>query len=164
MILWSCIVLGAPAIYEMFRNVGGRHRWLALGVLGILLADAGGDLLLYYQANHGNRAEWKAAFHMIQEQSRPDDVVVTYWPEFRPFYLDREFVQYEAIDVQTLLDSDKRYWFVMDAETIWANPKVKTFLETNGRLIDIRYLRTPDDFYLRIYLFDPDQPLAQSKN
>jgi mannosyltransferase len=164
MILWSWIVLAAAAIYEMFRNVGGRHRWLALGVLGVLLADAGGDLLLYYRANHGNRAEWKTAFHMIQEQSRPDDVVVTYWPEFRPFYLDREFIQYEDIDVPTLLDSGRRYWFVMDAETIWANPKVKTFLETNGRLIDIRYLRTPDDFYLRIYLFDPDQPLVQSKN
>jgi hypothetical protein len=41
-----------------------------------------------------------------------------------------------------------------------ANPKVKAFVEKNGRLIDVRYLRTPDDFYLRIYLFDPNQALS----
>jgi len=164
MVLFSWIVLAAIAIHEMFKNVNGQHKWLTLGILALLLAGAGGDLLPYYRTNHGNRAEWKTAFYTIQEQSRPDDIVVTYWPEFRPFYLDREFIQYEEIDVPTLLDSGKRYWFVMDAETIWANPKVKTFLETNGRLIDVRYLRTPDDFYLRIYIFDPDQPLVRSKN
>jgi uncharacterized membrane protein len=164
MILWSWIVLAAVAIHEMCKNVSGRHKWLALGVLTVLLADAGGDLILYYRANHGNRAEWKTAFYIIQEQSRPEDVVVTYWPEFKPFYLDREFIQYEEIDVPTLLDSGKRYWFVMDAETISANPEVKAFVEENARLIDVRYLRTPDDFYLRVYLFDPDQTLLQLKN
>jgi mannosyltransferase len=161
MILFSWMVLAGVAIHEMFRNVNGQHKWLALGILALLLAGAGGDLLLYYRTNHGNRAEWKAAFYTIQEQSRPDDVVVTYWPEFKPFYLDREFMQYEEIDVPTLLDSGKRYWFVMDAETIWANPKVKAFVEENARLIDVRYLRTPDDFYLDIYLFDPRQPLPR---
>jgi len=164
MVLWSWIVLAAVAIYEMLRNVGGRHKWLALGVLAVLLADAGGDLLLYYRTNHGNRPEWKTAFYMIQEQSQPDDIVVTYWPEFKPFYLDREFIQYEEVDVPTLVDSGRRYWFVIDAETIWANPEVKAFVEENARLIDVRYLGTPDDFYLRIYFFDPDTPLVQSKN
>ena len=75
--------------------------------------------------------------------------------------MDREFIQYEEIDVQSLLESEKQYWFVIDAETIWANPEVKSFLEQNARLIDIRYLRTPDDFYLRIYFFDPKQLLPQ---
>lgn len=89
---------------------------------------------------------------------------MTYWPEFRPFYLDREFVQYEDIDVSTLLDSDKRCWIVMDAETVRANLEVKAFLEKKGQLIDVRYLRTPDDFYLRIYLFDPDQSPAETQN
>jgi uncharacterized membrane protein len=160
--LFSWILLAAVAVHELLAHLTGQHKWLAIGVLTLLLLDAGGDALLYYRINHGNRAEWKTAFHMIQKQSRPDDVVVTYWPEFRPFYLDREFIQYEEIDVPTLLDSGKRYWFVLDAETIWANPKVKDFLEKNGQLIDVRYLRTPDDFFLRIYLFDPSQPLLQS--
>ena len=164
MILFSWIVLAAFAIHELFFHVSGQHKWLAVGVLALLLMDAGGDALLYYRINRGNRAEWKTAFNIIQEQSRPDDVVVTYWPEFQPFYLDREFVQYEEINVQTLLDSGKRYWFVIDAETIWANPEVKAFLEKNARLIDVRYLRTPDDFFLRVYLFDPNQSLLQEYN
>jgi uncharacterized membrane protein len=161
MVLFSWAVLAAVAIQELFSHLTGQHKWLAIGVLALLLLDAGGDALLYYRVNHGNRAEWKTAFDIIEEQSRPEDVIVTYWPEFRPFYLDREFIQYEQIDVSTLLDSGKRFWVVLDAETIWANPKVKAFLEKNGRLIDVRYLRTPDDFYLRIYFFDPRQSLPR---
>lgn len=161
MILFSWVVLAAFAIQEMFAHINGPHKWLALGVLALLLADAGSDALLYYRANHGNRGEWKTAFYIIQERSQPDDIVVTYWPEFGPFYLDREFVPYEQIDVPSLLESGKRYWFVIDSETILANPEVKDFLEQNGRLIDIRYLRTPDDFYLKIYFFDPSQSIPQ---
>ena len=164
MVLFSWVLLTAVAIQELLSHLSGQHQWLAIGVLALLLLDAGGDMLLYYRINHGNRADWKMAFQTIQQQSQPDDVVVTYWPEFRPFYLDREFIPYEEIDVLTLLKSDRRYWFVLDAETIWANAKVKAFVEKNGRLIDVLYLRTPDDFYLRIYLFDPHQPLASSKN
>lgn len=159
-ILFSWIVLAAIAICELFTHVNGLYKWFAVGMLVLLLSDAGGDNLLYYHANHGNRAEWKTAFSIIQERSQSNDIVVTYWPEFAPFYLSgREFIQYEDINVPTLLSSGKRYWFVIDAETIWANPEVVSFLETDARLIDIRYLRTPDDFFLRIYFFDPSQPL-----
>jgi mannosyltransferase len=160
MTLFSWIILAAIGISELFTRVNGIHKWLAVGVLVLVLADSGSANLLYYRVNNGNRADWKAAFHLIQMQSQPEDVVVTYWPEFRPFYLDRRFIQYEEIDVPTLLESGKRYWFVLDAETIWANPKVKAFVEKNGRLIDVLYLRTPDDFFLKIYLVDPSQPLS----
>jgi 4-amino-4-deoxy-L-arabinose transferase-like glycosyltransferase len=161
MILFSWSALAAVAIYELYRHSQGLHKWLAVGVLAILVADAGGDALLYYRANHGNRAEWKEAFFIIEERSQADDVVVSYWPEFGPFYLDREFIQYEDIDVPTLMESGNRYWFVLDAETIWSNQEVKAFVEENARLVDVRYLRTPDDFYLRIYFFDPSQPLPR---
>jgi len=80
---------------------------------------------------------------------------VTYWPELGSVYLDRQFIEYEHIDVPTIVNSRNRYWFVIDSETIWANPNLKAFLEKDSELIDIRYLRTPDDFFLRIYLFDP---------
>lgn len=161
MILFSWIVLAAVAIHELISHTSELQKWLAVGVLALLLADAGGDALLYYRTNHGNRAEWETAFSIIEEQSQPEDVVVTYWPEFGPFYLDREFIQYEDIDVATLLNSGRRYWFLIDAETIQANPQVVSFLERDARLIDLRYLRTPDDFYLRIYFYDPNQPLPR---
>jgi len=160
MTLFSWIILAAIGINEMLTQVNGIHKWLAVGVLVLVLADAGSENLLYYRVNNGNRADWRAAFHLIQVQSQPDDIVVTYWPEVGAFYLDREFIQYEDIDVPTILNSERQYWFVLDAETIWANPQVKALLESQAQLIDIRYLRTPDDFYLRIYHFDPKQSRA----
>jgi 4-amino-4-deoxy-L-arabinose transferase-like glycosyltransferase len=160
-ILFSWIVLAAVVIHELFKNTTNLHKWLVVGILVMVLGDASGDNLLYYQVNHGNRAEWKTVFKIIEERSMTEDIVVTYWPEFAPFYLDREFIQYEDIDIQTLLNSGKRYWFVVDAETIYANPDVIAFLEHDARLVDISYLRTPDDFFLRIYFFDPSQPVPQ---
>jgi hypothetical protein len=148
-------LLVAIGVRVLFAQLRGMQKWLAVGVLVLLLVDAGSDNLLYYRVNNGNRGDWKTAFHIIEERSQPNDIVVTYWPEFGPFYLDRPFIQYEDIDIPTLLASGKRYWFVLDAETIWANRNVKAFVEKNGRLVDVRYLRTPDDFFLRIYLFDP---------
>ena len=164
MTLFSWMILAAVGISELFTRINGIHKWLAVGVLVLVLADAVGENLLYYRVNNGNRADWRAAFHLVQVQSQPDDIVVTYWPEVGAFYLDRQFIQYEDIDVPTILNGQQQYWFVLDAETIWANPEVKVFLEGNARLIDVRYLRTPDDFFLRIYLFDPSQSLLQSDN
>jgi mannosyltransferase len=160
MTLFSWIILAAVGISELLTRVNGIHKWMAVGVLALVLADAGSENLLYYQVNNGNRADWRAAFHLIQVRSQPEDIVVTYWPEVGDFYLEREFVQYEDIDVPTMLNSERQYWFVLDAETIWANPQVKAWLERQAQLIDIRYLRTPDDFYLRIYHFDPEQSSA----
>src|SRR5215216_4004179 len=157
MTLFSWIILAAIGISELFMRVNGIHKWLAVGVLMLVLADAGSENLLYYRVNTGNRADWRAAFHLIEAQSQPDDIVVTYWPEVGAFYLNREFIQYEDIDVPTLLNGERQYWFVLDAETIWANEDVKALLESQAQLIDIRYLRTPDDFYLRIYRFDPEE-------
>jgi hypothetical protein len=155
MILYSWIILAAKGVNELFSKIKGTTKWLVTGMLLLLLADAGSDLVLYFHVNHGNRREWKTAFHMIQEKSQVEDIVVTFWPEFGPFYLDREIVKYEEIEVPTILNSEEVYWFVVDSETIWANPELKRFLENEAQLIDIRYLRTPDDFFLRIYRFDP---------
>ena len=160
MTLFSWIALAAIGINELIKQVNGAPRWIAIGVLALLLADAASDGLLYYRVNNGNRADWRAAFRIVQTESEPDDIVVTYWPEVGSYYLDREFIQYEEIDVPTILRSEQQYWFVIDAETIYANADVNALLEREAQLIDIRYLRTPDDFYLRIYRFDPKQNQA----
>jgi uncharacterized membrane protein len=160
MTLFSWLILAAIGIKELLTRVNGIHKWLAVGVLFLILADAGSENLLYYQVNNGKRADWRAAFYTIQVQSQPDDIVVTYWPELGAFYLDREFIQYENIDVSTVLNSEQQYWFVLDAETAWANPEMKALLETRAQLIDVHYLRTPDDFFLRIYRFDSEQSEA----
>jgi 4-amino-4-deoxy-L-arabinose transferase-like glycosyltransferase len=155
--LFSWVILAAYGVNELFKSTNGLHRWLAVAVLMILFFDAASDSLLYFRVNYGHRGEWKTAFNIIKERGKPEDAVVAYWPEFGPHYLGREVIAYEDIDVATVLNSGERYWFVIDAETIWANKELYLWLEDNARLIDIRYLRTPDDFYLRIYHFDPKQ-------
>jgi 4-amino-4-deoxy-L-arabinose transferase-like glycosyltransferase len=160
MVLLSWIVLVAWGIQALLNKNKGINKWLVVSILILLLADAGSDLLLYYRVNHGNRGEWKTAFQIVQEKSDPDDIVAAFWPEFGPFYLDRQIVKYEDIDVPTIIENEDVYWFVLDAETIWANLEVKDFLENEAQLIDVHYLRTPDDFFLRVYRFDPEQALT----
>jgi len=57
MMLFSWIVLAAVGIRELFVHVNGSHKWLAAGVLVLLLADAGSQNLLYYRVNNGNRGD-----------------------------------------------------------------------------------------------------------
>lgn len=151
------LILAAFAIWELLSQTQGYGKLLALGVLAVLLADAVGSNILYYHVNNGNRRDWRAAFEIVQQQSRSEDVVVAWWPEFSPFYLaGREILPYKDATVEEMLESGQRYWFVIDSETVWGNISMRDFLERHGRLIDILYLRLPeDDFNLKIYLFDP---------
>jgi mannosyltransferase len=152
----SWIILGAVGIRQIFSDTRGHGKILAVGLLFVVLADAAGLNLMYYHVNNGNRRDWKGAFAMVKQRSKQDDLYVSYWPELGQYYLKEEVISWEEIDPDTVLESAKRYWFVLDSETIYANKEMKTWVEQNARLIDVKYLRTPDDFYLRIYLFDPN--------
>jgi hypothetical protein len=55
------------------------------------------------------------------------------------------------------MNSSNRFWFVVDSETVWANDKMNTWLNDNADLIEVKYLRTPEDLYLRTYLYDPEK-------
>jgi hypothetical protein len=85
----------------------------------------------------------------------PGDQYVTWWPEFGPYYLDQEIISWGEIDPELVKNSDERFWFVLDEETIWGNRPMKRWIEKNGELIDIDYLRTPDEASLHVYLYDP---------
>lgn len=151
------LVLAAVALNELMSRTSGLGYLLTFGVLVVLLVDAAGSDILYYHVNNGHRRDWRAAFEMIEEKSQSDDVVVAWWPEFSPFYFEnREIIPYKDVSVEAMLESEKRYWFVIDSETVWGNIPVRDWLELHGQLIDILYLRLPeDDFNLKIYLYDP---------
>lgn len=155
------LILAAITIKELVRQTQGLGKLLALAVIVMLVAEAAGNNLLYYRVNDGNRRDWRAAFEMIKERAVDGDVFVAWWPEFSPYYLGQEIVPWKDVKVETVLRSGKRYWFVVDSETVWGNMPLKVWLEQNGDLIDILYLRLPeDDFHLRIYLYDPNQHTA----
>jgi 4-amino-4-deoxy-L-arabinose transferase-like glycosyltransferase len=153
--LFSWIILAVVGINEIASWLQGNSRWLAIAVFFVLFAYALNDILLYYQVNHGDRLPWKSAFSSVEERAREQDVIVAFWPEFHPFYTDQPISAYEALDLKSMLASQQRYWFVLDSETIWTNGDVKTWLEGNAELIDVWYLRRPENNFLRVYLFDP---------
>jgi mannosyltransferase len=151
----SWIVLAAVAVKGIFAQAKNHGRLLAAGVLVLLLADAAGDILLYYHVNHGGRRDWERAFALIEERSREGDRFVSFWPELEDYYLGQEVISLQDIDPEIVLQSGERFWFVTDSETEWGNKEMKLWLEHNAELIEVLYLRTPDDFSLRIYLYDP---------
>jgi 4-amino-4-deoxy-L-arabinose transferase-like glycosyltransferase len=149
------VILAAYGINELLKSTNGLHKWLSAAVLVMLLLDAASANMLYFKVNNGNRRDWKGAFALINEQSSEGDLYISYWPELGEYYLGKEAIAWEEIDPKTVLESGKRYWFVLDSETIWANLKMKSWVEKNASLVEVKYLRTPDDFFLRIYLYDP---------
>jgi hypothetical protein len=139
--------------------LGQQQTLLAVALLGLLLADATADNLLHYQVNEGSRRDWRGAFALVQEQAGPSDAVVAFWPEFAPFYLDREIIAWDEMTPgrarETAVTTGHPVWFVVDSETVWGNLPLKSWLETHAELIEVFYLRTPFDQNLRIYRYDP---------
>jgi uncharacterized membrane protein len=153
--LFSWIILAIVGIDNIASRLQANYRWLAAGVFFVFFAYAFNDVLLYYQANYGNRLPWKSAFSTVERRSREHDVIVAFWPAFHPIYADQPIIAYEDVDLEDMLASDERYWFVLDSETIWTNAKAKIWLESNAELIEVWYLRRPENNFLRVYLFDP---------
>lgn len=154
--LTSWIILAAAAVEGIFAETRGKSKILAIGLLAMLLIDAAGTNLLYFHVNHGNRLDWKSAFAIVQAGLQNEDVVVAFWPEFGPYYLPgKEIVAYQEVTEQMVRQSGQRYWFVLDSETLWSNYELKGWVEQNADLINLLYLRTPDDNALFVYLYDP---------
>jgi hypothetical protein len=158
--LFSWIILAAVGIDEIISALNGNVMWLAAGIFFVLFMHAVNDLLLYYEANQGDRLPWKSAFALVQERADENDVAVAFWPEFSPYYLNHDIIAYQDVKLDTMLKSGKRYWFVLDSETIWTNGNLKNWLEQNAVLIEVWYLRRPENNFLRVYLFDPIRTTA----
>lgn len=150
------LILAALGIRELLSHSRGMAKLLALGLAAILVAESAGSQLLYYFANNGNRLDWRTAFQTVEMKSRADDVVVAWWPEFGPFYLDRAIIPWKDVSPESVIEDRKRHWFIVDSETIWNNARMKEWIEKHGQLINLLYLRLPEgNFYIRIYLYDP---------
>lgn len=149
------ILLAAVAIKIIGDNLRDKRAWLAVAVLAMLVADAAGSHILYYRVNEGNRRDWRSAFTLVRERAQEDDMVVAYWPEFGPYYLHRDISAWEETPVKKVIDDGRRTWFVLDSETVWGDLQKKQWIEQNAELIEVFYLRTPEDNSIRVYLYDP---------
>jgi 4-amino-4-deoxy-L-arabinose transferase-like glycosyltransferase len=155
--LCSWLILTAVAVKELMAHTKDKAKLLAAGVLILLVADAAGSALLYYGVNNGNRRDWKGTFASIERLAEEGDVVVSNWPKLTEFYLGDEGIEWQIIDPEMVLNNSNRFWFVVDSETIWTNGEMKSWIEENAELIEVKYLRTPEDISLRVYRYDPEQ-------
>jgi hypothetical protein len=150
------LLLCTIAIWELLVRTRGVGKYLAFGLLIVLTADTVGKNVPYYLVNHGGRRDWRAAFQLIEEKRQPEDVIVAWWPEFGRFYSDQEIVPTQDVSPASVLESGQRYWFLIDSETVWGNIPLRDFLERDAQLIEVLYLRLPeDDFSLKLYFYDP---------
>ena len=78
--LFSWIILAVVGITEMASWLQGNTRWLMIAVFFMLFAYALNDVLLYYQANYGDRLPWKSAFSSVDEQIQEQDIIVAFGP------------------------------------------------------------------------------------
>jgi len=156
----SWIILAAIAVKETLSHFRERGIVLAIGVLVLLLADAGGANLLYYQINRGNRRDWKGAFALIQERRAENDIIVSTRPELGTYYLGQEVRWMGDITPDVAAKSGERIWFVTDSESVWVTGEIRMWVEENCELIDVRALRVPEDISLRVYLCDPRYNIA----
>jgi mannosyltransferase len=151
----SWIILCSVGIKEIVGQIKGQAKLLALGFFVIFIATSTGSNLLYYQVNHGNRLDWRTAFSLVEERRQPSDEVVTWWPQWEGFYWDREIIFWGDLSPDSVVNSGKRFWFILDNEIVWGNMRMKDWMERNAELIDILYLRREDDAHIKIYFYDP---------
>jgi hypothetical protein len=158
------IVLAGSGIYTLF-TIARQHRSLiALAVIFVLLADATGENLLYYQINHGNRLEWREAVGYVRERMDGGDIVVSTRAPLAGYYLGGEVLEFQDLHPSDLEKIDAPIWFVMDYPGIWhGRYDSRVWMEERAQLLQFSYLRVAEGIFLQIYRFDPVQAEGPSE-
>ena len=153
MTLPSWILLASFGVIEVYRKFRPRGFLLGIGALLLLIADASGVHLMYYQLNEGNRPEWRRAFEYVAEHAKEGDIIVSPVPEVGSYYTNQDVISLGEIIPEQIENSEGRYWFVLDSENSWFHEENKTWVEEHADLIDMFYLRVREKMYLKIYLY-----------
>lgn len=156
--LFFWIALAASGISALFAITNEHGIVLAFGVLFILVADAAGDDLLYYQINHGNRLEWRESVGYVQNRMDNGDVVVSTRAPLAGYYLSKDVLEFQELSPEDLETIDAPIWFIMDYPGIWhGRHDSKAWMEERAHLLHHTYLRVMEENTLLIYRFDPAQ-------
>jgi mannosyltransferase len=149
------VVLCASFVSQIAGYTKNHAILFSISILLVLLADAFGSHLLYYQINHGNRPDWRQAFTFVQERKSKEDLVVTSVPEVGNYYLTEKVIGLGDLDVTSVSTESQKYWFVLDSENAWWTPREKLWVENHATLLDVFYLRVRENINLRVYVYDP---------
>ena len=152
----SWIILASLAAREMGRHLRGQARWLAAGVVLLLLVAPLADSALYFRYQNGNRDNWKAAFAYIREQSAPGDLVVSSSRQVGELYMDTAVIGLASITPEQMEAAGERVWVVADMNVPAVLPAHYAWLLSRTRAVanfDVHvHARV---FTMRVYLYEP---------
>jgi hypothetical protein len=150
------ITLAAIGIKSIFAMAGSYRIALALGILSILLVDAAGDNLLYYQINHGNRLEWREAAEHIRREINDGDVIISTRAPLAAYYLDEDILEFQGLTPEDLEMTNSPIWFIIDYPGVWhGRDDSKVWMETHAHLLRFSFLRIKEENTLLIYYLNP---------
>jgi mannosyltransferase len=157
-VLPAFTILGAFAITELFRQVSQPGRFLALGVLLLLLVDPLSQNLLYYGYQNGNREDWKGAYQFVEARMQPGDVISTTRVEIAEYYLGVEPLWTQNLHPRDVVASGQRTWFVIDNRTAFVSSRLQTWLDEETRQVGVYDVYIPGKtMMMRVYLYEPPE-------
>ena len=156
LVFW--IVIASIGITVIFSMVKKNGLILAFGILFILLSDAAGENLMYYQINHGNRLEWQEAVQYVQRSMKDGDIVISTRADLASYYLGEEVLEYSELSLSDLENIGNHIWFIMDYPGIWHGKQLtKEWVESNARIEKYSYLRVREENSLLVYHLDTSE-------
>ena len=153
--LTSWLILGAVAVKELLENVSGYGKLFSLGVVAILILSPLSEDMLYFRYQNGNRDDWKSALNFVKQNKQPGDLVVSANPAIGDYYLGETTISMAKIDLDSLVNSNKRIWFVEDFNVDEKWPRVHRWIRENATLVGVFDVHLQARvFTLRVYLYE----------
>jgi hypothetical protein len=150
-------ILAAIGIRDLFQATQKNARWLVIGLLLVIVADAFSQDVLYYFYQNGNRQDWKGAFQVVEAGIQPGDQVVTTRVPIGEYYLQKPVTWTQGLSPKMVIRNGERTWFVIDDRTGYVSPELDSFLLSKTRLVAVRDVPIPGrPFPMRVYLYDPN--------
>jgi hypothetical protein len=163
--LASWLILAAISLTTLIKKTFGSARFLAWGVLLVLLVSPLSENALYYRYQNGNREDWKAAFAYIREHWGPEDLVASGRPQIADYYLGTQSIAFDRDSFDQIAVQEQRIWFVEDIASIEKFPELHSWLTQNTRLVSVHdvYFQVRN-FTIRVYLYEPGPRIQGLEN
>ncbi|MCB0164427.1 MAG: glycosyltransferase family 39 protein [Anaerolineae bacterium] len=157
--LITLVIFAGFAVVELISQTPKSAKLLALGCVAILFISPLKENFMYYQYENGARANWKAAFELVEQNQRPDDLILTNTHTLGMYYLknNQHVIDMMDIDLEFLKKSQHRIWFVHNRRRV--NPDIVIWIDQNARLVGVFDVHQDEQNHeMRVYLYDPGEP------
>lgn len=151
------LILCALGLQAAMKNVQSANKLLILGILAVIFLDMAGTNLMYFRVNNGFHRDWKGAYELVDKNLLEADRIISTWPELGAYYTGQEVLSWQDMNKDLVEQSGTRTWFVIvpDMAWYWGNEDFYWWVSHRTQLVDVFYLRTPDDMKIEVYLYDP---------